>query len=55
MQGTYYIDWLSLLANLDKYSSVHLNKNLMRTYYFEKNYIKEAYSILFENTGHINT
>ena len=24
----------------------------MKTYYFKKYYIKEAHSILFENTGH---
>lgn len=53
MQGTYYTDWLSLLANLYKYSFIHLKENLTRTYYIEKFYIKESYSILFENTGHL--
>lgn len=33
MQGTCYIDWLSLLANLYKYLFIHLDRNLMRTYY----------------------
>lgn len=41
VQGTYYTDWLSLLANLYKYSFIHLNTNLMRTYYFERYYDKE--------------